>query len=175
MRHSFDFRPWLKPALTIILGLVLVFNPGSLTTYIAWCVGLIIALIGAGRLVRYFSQGNKSVWNLLGSIVLLLLGFSILKNPVSLEKRASQIVGILLLLQAARGFMDPIATHEKTSSVVLGVAGAALVLMPLTVPRMVVVICGIVVLALGVGMALDLLHSSGSSGNSGDPDVIDAR
>ena len=30
MKHSFDIRPWLKPALTCILGLCLIFRPGSL-------------------------------------------------------------------------------------------------------------------------------------------------
>ena len=47
MKHSFDIRPWLKPVLTCILGLVLIFRPGSLTTSIAWAVGVLIALVGA--------------------------------------------------------------------------------------------------------------------------------
>ena len=52
MKHSFDIRPWLKPVLTCVLGLILIFRPGSLTTSIAWAAGVLIALVGAGKLVE---------------------------------------------------------------------------------------------------------------------------
>ncbi len=176
MKRSFNFRPWLKPALTILLGLVLIFRPGSLTTTLAWTVGFVIALVGAGKLVSFFSQARmqKDFWNLAGAVVLLVLGLSIIRNPVSLEKQLSRIAGILLIMQAIRGYLDPMAAHEKTTSTLMCIAGAVLILMPLVVPRLVIVICGIVVLALGVGMVLDLLRGdSGCTGGNGE--IIDAR
>lgn len=176
MKRSFDFRPWVKPALTILTGFVLIFRPGSLTTTLAWIVGLVIALVGAGKMVHFFSGAKvqKDFWSLAGAIILLVLGLSILKNPVSLEKQLSRIAGILLILQAVRGYVDPMAAHEQVTSTLMCIAGAVLVLMPLVVPRLVVVICGVVVLVLGIGMVLDLLRGdSGCSGGNGE--IIDAR
>lgn len=175
MQHSFDIRPWLKPALTIILGIVLIFKPETLTSTIAWCIGFVIALTGAGKLIQFFSRQGKNIWHLLGAIVLLILGFSILKNPVSLEKRVSQVIGILLLLQAVRSYLDPIAAHEKASSIAMGIMGAVLLLVPLSVPRLVVSVCGVVVLALGIGMVLDVRSGSNHPNDPDNPDVIDAR
>ena len=170
MKRSFDFRPWVKPALTILTGFVLIFRPGSLTTTLAWIVGLVIALVGAGKMVHFFSGAKvqRDFWSLAGAIILLVLGLSILKNPVSLEKQLSRIAGILLILQAVRGYLDPMAAHEQVTSTLMCIAGAVLV------PRLVVVICGVVVLVLGIGMVLDLLRGdSGCSGGNGE--IIDAR
>lgn len=175
MHHSFDIRPWLKPVLTIVLGAILIFKPAALTSTIAWCVGLIIALVGAWRLVQYFSQKSRELWTLLGGVILLVLGLSVLKNPIIVEKRIGQVVGILLILQAVRSFLDAVTSREKTTAIVTGVAGIAVMLMPLIIPRIAVVACGVVMLIVGIDMVLDLLRSSGNSGNSGDPDIIDAR
>ena len=35
MKRSFDFRPWLKPALTVLLGLLLIFRPRQLDRWLA--------------------------------------------------------------------------------------------------------------------------------------------
>ena len=58
MKRSFDFRPWLKPALTVLLGLLLIFRPGSITNSIALCAGIILALFGAGKLIGFFTQSG---------------------------------------------------------------------------------------------------------------------
>lgn len=176
MKQSFDIRPWIKPVLTCVLGLVLVFRPGSLTVTIARLIGVIIALVGAGKLIRFFREAkvSKDFWSLAGSVILLVLGFSILRNPVSLEKQAMRVIGILLILQAVRGYVDPMASHEQVTSTLLVIAGAVLLLMPLAVSRLVVIVCGIVVCAIGIGMVLDLVHGGPLTPPNGD-DIIDAR
>lgn len=176
MKQSFDVRPWVKPVLTCVLGLVLIFRPGSLTVTLARVIGVVIALVGAGKMVRFFSELkiNKDFWSLAGSIILLVLGFSILRNPVSLEKQIMRVIGILLILQAVRGYVDPMASHEQITSTLLCIAGVILLLMPLAVSRLVVVVCGIVVLVIGIGMVLDLIHG-GPLTPPNDDDIIDAR
>ena len=91
MKRSFDFRPWGKPALTILTGFVLIFRPGSLTTTLAWIVGLVIALVGAGKMVRFFSGAKvqKDFWSLAGAIILLVLGLSILGKALEKKVNAS--------------------------------------------------------------------------------------
>ena len=175
MKNSFDIRPWVKPALTCVLGLVLICNPGTLTVTIARLIGIVIALVGIGKLVHFFRemQLKKDYWGLAGAAVLLVLGFSILRSPVSLEKQTMRLIGILLIMQAVRGYTDPLAAHDQVTSTLLTIAGAVL-LMPLAVSRFVVVLCGIVVLLIGIGNVLDLAKGrTHPTGN--DDDIIDAR
>lgn len=178
MKRSFDFQPWLKPALTVLLGLLLIFRPGSITSSIAVCVGVVLALFGAGKLIGFFTQaGQKDFMKLAGAIVLLLIGFAIIRDPVSLEKQVVRVVGILLLLEGIRGYTDITVMRERVTSTALCVAGAVLTLMPVTVARLVIVICGIVVLLIGVGMIVGLLRGDGrdSGCTGGDGEIIDAR
>ena len=176
MNRSFNIQPWLKPVLTCVLGLVLIFRPGSLTTSIAWAAGVLIALAGAGKLVRFFTDHSpkKDFLGLCGAVILLVLGFSIMGKPVRLERQIGLVIGIVLLLQGLRGFVNPYAVHEKASSIACCVMGVLLMLLPLTLSRLVVVICGIVVLLIGIGMVVDLLTGS-RSGGSDTPDIIDAQ
>ena len=177
MKHSFDIRPWLKPVLTCILGLVLIFRPGSLTTSIAWAVGVLIALVGVGKLVYFFfpSVPGKDFFQLLGGIILLVVGISIMGDPVRLERQFGLVIGILLLLQGIRGFASPYAAHEKATSIACCVMGVLLMFLPLVVSRLAVILCGIVVLLIGIGMVLDLLMWNKFTGSSGDDDIIDER
>lgn len=176
MKNSFDVRPWVKPALTCVLGLVLICNPGSLTVTLARLIGIVIALVGIGKLIGFFRemQLKKDFWGLAGAVILLVLGFSILRNPVSLEKQTMRLIGILLIMQAIRGYTDPLAAHDQVTSTLLVIAGAVLLLMPLAVSRFVVVVCGIVVLLIGIGNVLDLAKGRTHPTGSGD-DIIDAR
>lgn len=174
MKHSFDIRPWLKPALTCVLGLILIFKPGSLTTSIAWAVGVLIALVGAGKLVAFFYAPRKDFLRLCGAVILLVLGFSIMRNPVSLERQIGLVIGILLLLQGVRGFVSPFAAHEKITSGLCCVVGVFLMVMPLAISRLVVILCGVVVLLIGIGMVADLLTGSRGGGAGSPDDIIDA-
>ena len=176
MKQSFDIRPWLKPALICILGLILIFKPGSLTTSIAWAVGFLIALVGAGKLVSFFCDPSpqKDFLRLCGAIILLVLGFSIMKKPVSLERQIGLVIGIVLLLQGIRGFVNPYAAHEKVTSILCCVMGVFLMVLPLAISRLAVIICGVVVLLIGIGMVIDLLTGNQGGSDSGGPDIIDA-
>lgn len=176
MKHSFDIRPWVKPVLTCVLGLCLIFRPGSLTASIAWVVGILMALAGAGKLVGFFvdPRPQKDFLQLCGAVILLLVGFAIMGKPVTLERQVGRIIGIVLLLQGVRGYVNPYAAHEKATAVLSCVAGAFLLVMPLAVSRLVVVICGVVVLLIGAGMVIDLLAGNRNNRNPGGPDIIDA-
>ena len=176
MNRSFNIQPWLKPVLTCVLGLVLIFRPGSLTTSIAWAAGVLIALAGMGKLVRFFTDHSpkKDFLGLCGAVILLVLGFSIMGKPVRLERQIGLVIGIVLPLQGIRGFVNPYAIHEKATSIACCVMGVLLMLLPLTLSRLVVVICGIVVLLIGIGMVVDLLTGNRNDGPD-IPDIIDAQ
>lgn len=177
MRPSFSAQSlkfWIKPALTCALGLVLLFRPGSLTAAIARAVGILLALVGCGKLIGVFFGSNKKFdfLTVAGSIILILLGFSVIKNPVGLESRLVRLIGILLVLQGIRNFVDGLAPHSSVTAILSCVVGGVLILMPVTASRLVVMACGIVVLLIGIGMIADGLKSGGSGGND---NIIDAR
>jgi len=177
MKPSFSSRSlkfWIKPVLTCALGLVLLFRPGSLTAAIAKAIGILLALVGCGKLVGVFFGSNKKLdfLTVAGSIILILLGFSVIKNPVGLESRLVRLIGILLALQGIRGFVDSLAPHSSVTATLSCAVGGILILMPVTASRLVVMICGIVVLLIGIGMVLDGLKNGGPGG---DDDIIDAR
>lgn len=178
MKRSFDFQPWLKPVLTVLLGFLLIFRPDSITSTLALCVGIVLALAGAAKMVSFFTQMKlrKDYSKLAVSIVLLLIGFAIIRSPLSLEKQVVRVIGILLLLEGVRGYTDITVLRARVSSTALCVAGAVLVLMPVTVARLAVTVCGIVVLLIGIGMIVDLLRGSGDSGcTGGNGEIIDER
>ena len=173
MKQSFDIRPWVKPVLTCILGLILIFRPGSLTTSIAWAAGVLLALAGAWKMIAFFFlDARKDFLRLCGSVILLALGFSIMGNPVRLERQFGLVIGIVLLLQGIRGFVSPYAAHEKATSIACCVMGVVLMFLPLLVSRLAVILCGVVVLVIGIGMVIDQLIENR---RSHPDDIIDAR
>lgn len=161
MHESDDFRPWLKPALAIIVGVILLSDSSVLTPYIAWCIGIVVALSGLGRLVRFFSQKGKDFRRLLDAIVLVVMGLYVTLEPDQPESRASLVVGILLLLHAVRGVVYAIAPLDKILALVVGCVGVALLLMPHFAPLYVAFVGGIAALVAGIGMALKQLRSIG--------------
>lgn len=176
MKQSFNIQPWLKPVLTCVLGLILIFRPSSLTTSIAWAVGALIALAGAWKLVAFlFNDRRKDFLQLCGAIILLILGFSIMGKPVKLERQFGLVVGIVLLLQGIRGFVSPFAAHEKTTSILCCVMGVLLMFLPLVVSRLAVILCGVVVLLIGLGMVIDVWMANRFHGSSADDPIVDAR
>lgn len=163
MNELDDFRPWLKPALAIVMGLVLLSDSNDLTPYIAWCVGITITLTGLGRLVWFFSHKGKKFWQLLGAVVLLAMGLFVTLEPDRPEIRASLVVGILLLYQAIREVMYAIAPLNRILALATGCVGGVLLLMPRFAPLYVAFASGIAVLVAGIGMVLKQLHSIGRS------------
>ena len=53
--------------------------------------------------------------------------------------------------------------------------GVLLMLLPLIVSRLAVILCGIVVLLIGIGMVIDLTMWNKFTGSSGDDSIIDER
>lgn len=163
MNELDDFRFWLKPALAIIVGAILLSSSSDLTPYIAWCIGITVALTGLGRLVWFFSHKSKNFWQLLGAAALLVMGLFVILEPDRPEIRASLVAGILLLYQAIREVMYAIAPLNRILALVTGCVGVALLLMPRFAPLYVAFAGGIAVLVAGIGMVLKQLHSIGKS------------
>lgn len=166
-------RPWLKPGLTILLGLILLFRPDSVTSAIGVAIGFVVSVIGAGLLISFLFDKPKDALRLAAGIILLVIGFSVIKNPLSLASQLGRFIGILLVLQSVRELTGEISLKSKTLSIVTGIVGIVLMLVPMTTSRMVVSGCGIVVLLMGAGMLAQMLRVQ--KGHGPKDDIIDAE
>lgn len=167
-------KPWVKPALIGLLGIILFFRPTSIAAALAGVVGYLIALLGAGLLISFFFGSNKAYYKLIAAVILLPLGYSVIRDPMSLVNRLAQIVGVLVLLQSLRTYFEQGTLHSKPFSIVSCVVGVVLLLMPGTVSRLVFFLCGVVLLAIAAGMVMDV-KKYGTSSTGGDDEIIDAR
>lgn len=166
-------KPWLKPALTIFLGLVLLLHPDSLTSLIGMAVGFVVALVGCGLLVSFFFGNTKDGLRLAAAIILMILGFAVVKNPLSLASQLGRFIGILLVLQSVRELTGEITLRSKTLSVITGIVGLVLMLVPMATSRLLVSGCGIVVLVMGIGMLAEAIRQNKNGGPMDD--IIDAQ
>ena len=129
MKHSFDIRPWLKPVLTCVLGLILIFRPGSLTTSIAWAVGVLIALAGAGKLVGFFFDASRrnDFLQLCGGVILRYsrelnafaigednarhIGVNVKRVKLVILVAISVLIGVCVSIGGTIGFVGLVIPH----------------------------------------------------------------
>lgn len=159
---------WLKPGMTILLGMILIFRPDSMTALIGTVVGFLLALIGCGLILSLFFDHRRDGLRLAAAIVVMVLGFSVIRYPLSLASQLGRFIGIALVLQSIRGLIGSVP--GKTLLVVTGTVGLVLMLVPITTSRLIAVGCGILVLIVGIGMLLEACKN-----NHREPDnIIDA-
>lgn len=168
-----EVKPWLKPGLTVLLGLILMIRPASIAAVLAGAVGYLLALVGAWLLLSFFFGSDKSYIKLIAAVILLPIGYSVIQDPMTLVSRITRFVGVILLLQSLRSYFEQSSPYRKPFSVATCIIGLVLLVMPGTVSRLVFVACGVVLLIIGAGMVLEVKKYSAPTG--ADDDIIDAR
>lgn len=165
-------KPWLKPGLTVLLGLILLFRPDSITGAIGTVFGFAVALVGCAMLVSFFFGHTRDGLRLAGAIILMVLGFSIIQRPLALTSQIGRFIGILLMLQSVRQLTGEVTVRSKSMSVVSGIVGLVLMLVPVSSSRLLISGCGLVVLLVGLGLMLDKWKSDKHPPKD---DIIDAQ
>jgi len=161
---------WVRPVGTILLGLALLLHPISVTKTMALVIGFAIALIGAGLLVTWMTEKDNFL-RLCAGIILLVVGFSIIRSPLMLPTRLGKLVGILLVVNCIRELSSGIPIRGRKISAALGIAGAALIMVPLSASWLISVVLGIAVLGSGAGMLAARLYDRK---HPVKPDIIDS-
>lgn len=178
---------WLKkllaPALTVVLGLILVCNPDSATWLIARFLGWVLAL-GAAGIAAWAMLGlpMKRTSRLFGAAAVLLVGLWMLGNPLVLAKFVGRVLGLTLMIQGARDIHLSIRYNRGVVKLAPGLilagataaVGLILLLLPLTTSRIVFTVLGAILIGLGAGEIYDRIK--GRPGlDAGDPDIIDVE
>ena len=164
----------LAPALVILLGLVLIWNPDSATALISKILGWILICIAVGIGLSAVFQESGRVGKGIAAVLFAVAGGWLVRNPLALAAWIGRFVGVLLVIdglqdianlrRAGRRFMMPLIATA---------VGVILVVMPMATSRLVFTLCGVVVLIIGVGMLLERLRGKKRLENPKD-DIIDA-
>ena len=160
-KNWFDIlQPLVMPALLVVLGIVLIVNPDSAAALvgkvIAWALILCGTVAGIGALSGDIS---RRIRRLIPAAVALVLGLWLLANPLFIAKSLGRILGILLTVDGASGVTAALRGERRFSvvSAITLAAGIVLILVPMTTSRILIVICGIVVLCIGAAELADRL------------------
>lgn len=155
------------PATMILLGLILLLVPDSASAIIAYLIGGILTL--GGIVFAIGALLDRSVSKGFWAFVCLGLGSVLAANPLLLARNVGRFLGILLAMEGG----DCLRKGNWIFGVVILVAAVALILSPMALSRLVFSLCGLVVLAIGIGMLMDRLKHQKSL-NKGDDNIIDA-
>lgn len=173
----------LLPAILVILGLVLLVDPDAASALAAkilgWC------LIGAGiisGIVTLTGWPVKRVSRIITTALLLILGGSLLADPLALAASFGKLLGLVLIVQGARGLWEAQklknAFHPFKSNLYLALAtlagGILLIAFPMTTSRLVFRLCGIVLVILGAVNLITRLRTYPALDKPDDSDIIDA-
>lgn len=176
---NMNFEAWVKllatPLILILLGAVLVFSPDSAAALLVRILGWLLIAACVGTVIFAVTCPGGLVGKVLGAVILGLSGIWMVTHPLGLAAWLGRLVGILLLIQ---GIQDLVYYRLRSGSwiapaLMVG-AGAVLVLLPMTTSRLVFVVIGIVLLALGVLTLVDRIRRNRDFGEPHDPNIIDA-
>lgn len=163
------------PIFLILLGLILVVNPDAASAMIAAVVGyLLIAGAVIGAVATMLSTRGK-LGKALFSVALAMVGIWLVQNPLVLAAGLGRFVGVLILINS---LPDLLYAHKQGRSILLQgfsvLAGAIMLLLPMTASRLVFTLCGIAVLVIGAAMFIDRIRSRRWLDAGEDPNIIDA-
>lgn len=169
------FQLFFTPVLVIFFGLILIVRPDSVSGLVGNILGYALVAAGIFCGISAVMDKNQLARKVVSSLVLVLVGGWILNNPLRLAAWIGRLIGILI---AARGIQDIQAAKAMGQnlgfSLVTAAVGVLLVVIPMTASRLVMLICGIVVLLLGITMLLDRLKRRRYLDDSNDKNIIDA-
>ena len=165
----------VTPVILVILGLALLLSPDSATSLLVRILGWILISVSAGLAFWALSVPGGLVSKVIGAVIFGLAGIWMVSHPLHLAAWVGRLVGLLLMIQ---GIQDIVYIRLRRSSVFLpvltAVAGAVLVVLPMTTSRLVFRGMGAVILVIGVVMLIDRIRNRNRFRGPEDPNIIDA-
>lgn len=184
---KYDFPTLVRllgiPALTALVGVVLLINPDSAAALIGKLLAGILILVGlvfGGRAI--WGMAEKRTKNGIFAALCLAAGIWLGLRPLLLAESVGRIIGIFLLLQGIRNLAEQYRLagdrfRGDRGTVIAGLtalAGLVLILVPLATSRFVFSICGIVLICVGIAEGYDRLRGRNYLEEGDDPNIIDA-
>lgn len=165
------------PVLLTVLGGIMLLKPGSATALIARILGWALVIGGGLSAVPMLSgRSAQDKPKLFLSLVVLILGFWLVCDPMRLASAFGRLIGILLLITNGRRVLDARRFGQPLSRldcICVGI-GLLLVLVPLSASRLAISLVGLVLVGIGVAEIIDRLKGRKLLEEGDDPNIIDA-
>lgn len=166
---------FLAPVLVMLLGLILLLNPDSLSVLISRILGWVLVLIaiGCGAAAIFSSEGR--VGKVLCAITFAVAGGWLHANPLALASALGRFCGIFLMIDG----LHDISVARRLGRrwllpALVTLAGFGVLLVPLSASRFLFSLCGVVILIIGTIMLLDRLRHPFRLDPPEDHNIIDA-
>lgn len=176
-RNWFAFlQPLVIPALLVVLGILLIVNPDSAAALVGKVIAWALVLGGTVTGITALSGDiSRRLGRLIPAAVILILGIWLMSDPLFIAESLGRILGILLAVQGGADVFAALHGRQQFSviSAITLLAGVVLVLVPMTTSRILIVICGIVVLCIGAAELADRLLRKKLPTKGEKPDIID--
>lgn len=174
-----DILSWLKliatPVLLIVLGLILLIHPDSASVLAAQILGWVLLAAAVGFGVSAIAGHFGTVGKVLSAIGCFAVGLWLLRNPLMLAAGLGRLVGILLAVRGVRDLLDAAQWHlGMLSAVTTLLLGIVLIALPMTTSRVVISLCGLLVVAVGLAILADRVRNRRRLQEPDDPNIIDA-
>lgn len=146
-------QQFFTPGLLILVGLVLIFSPDTVSAMVAVVLGWALAAIGAILLLSLLAFREEMLPRIFYGVISLALGILLISDPLILARNIGRLAGILL---AVRGIGDICESHRQKQELLLPILttaiGGILILLPMTTSRVVIGLFGGVLLCLGAAI-----------------------
>ena len=176
-------RLYAWPVVLAVLGLILVFSPDTASALIAKILGWILIAIGtAAAIGAVLGASYERVRLIVFAVLCLGVGIFVVSFPLVLAEALGRFFGIFLTIQGISGIRKAVQRknadlpyqYSMISAVVTLAAGIILALLPLTLSRIILNICGLVLIVISVVNIVGVYQEQKALEAGGRPDIIDA-
>lgn len=157
------------PVTMIVLGTVLIVSPDTASALISKIIGWILTAAGIGSGIGALVSSNKRVSKIFWALICLAIGGVLVAQPLLLAKNIGRFLGILLAIEGG----DTLRNSSKILGWIILAAAAALIFAPMSASRLVLSLCGVIVLVIGIATLADRAKGYKRLNGSKD-DIIDA-
>lgn len=162
------------PVLLMVLGLILLIHPDSASALVAQILGWVLLIAGVVFAVSAIAGHFDTVGKVLSAVCCFAVGAWLLRNPLMLAAGLGRLAGILLVVRGIQDILNASRYHYGIlPAVITTILGAVLIALPMTTSRVVISLCGLLVLIVGVAILVDRLRNRRPKEPS-ESDIIDA-
>ena len=140
----------------------------------AQILGWVLVIAGVVFAVSAVAGHFDTVGKVLSAVCCFAVGAWLLRNPLMLAAGLGRLAGILLVVRGIQDILNAGRYHYGIlPAVITTVLGAVLIALPMATSRVVISLCGLLVLIVGVAILVDRLKNRRPKEPS-ESDIIDA-
>lgn len=175
MKDTKKLRLLAGPALTVVLGLILLLSPDSASALVGKILGWVAVLTA---LAEAFGGGKGSA---VKAVIFGIIGVLILRDPLYVAKFLGRVLGLALFMWGFGGIyrarrVGPLSlTPGTVLSGAVALIGLVLFFVPMATSRLVLSVIGILIIGIGVAEGYDRLREKKQLEEGSDPNIIDVE